>query len=262
MKNEILFGIGGGTLSYQLGIVKFITENCNLKYLRDNFYFGGASAGAISSLILCCVVHNIYSVDYWFNNIYLELLQKINKSKNGALFKIDKLIPEIIKKSYFIIKSKQSSISFLNNRYHLSVTEFPSFHKKIIDNFVDCNQLIKWITISCYAPFLNTNVSFRVEEKHYGDGIFNNQLPNKFEDSHKIYFTLIEHKKKNCQNINIKKWGNLTYFDIWMWGDISYAKKLYFQGFQDAQNNKNLFFPNINYLKVNIFYERLLNSKK
>lgn len=262
MNNEILFGIGGGILSYQLGIVKFITENCDLKNLRNNYYFGGASAGAISSLVLCCVVHNIYSVDYWFNNIYLDFLQKITQSKSGAWFKIDKIIPKVIEKSYFIIKSKQKSISFLNNRYHLSVTEFPSFQKKIIDNFSDCNQLIKWIMISCNAPLLNKKLSVNLEGKNYGDGIFNNQVPNRFENSQKTYFTIIEQSKNNCETINIKKWGNLSYLDIWIWGDINHAKKLYFQGYQDAVKYKNLILSKINNLKIKIFYEKLLNSKK
>lgn len=259
MTNEILFGVGGGILSYQLGIVKFIAETSNLKYLRDNFYFGGASAGAISSLILCIVVHNVYSVDYWFNNVYLEVLQKINQSKYGAWFNIENIIPKIIKKLYNIISNKKLTRHFLNNKYHLSVTEFPYFNKKIIHSFTNCDELIKWITISCYAPLLNKKLSVQLGDKHYGDGIFNNQMPNRFEDSQKLYFTIIEHNNKNCQIINIREWGNLSYLDLWMWGDINHSKKLYFQGFQDAKKHRDLIL--FNNCKINLFYEKLLSSK-
>ena len=132
MKREIIFGIGGGIVSYQLGICKFLVENFDNNYLKDNF-FRGASAGSISSLILCAVLYDIDSIDIWFNNLILKLILKVSK-ETGALFKLNNLIPDIINEGYHkIIKNSKNNL-FLNDKYHVVVSELPVLNKKLIYN--------------------------------------------------------------------------------------------------------------------------------
>ncbi len=262
MKREIIFGIGGGIVSYQLGICKFLVENFDNNYLKDNFFFGGASAGSISSLILCAVLHDIDSIDIWFNNLILKLILKVSKEKTGALFKLNNLIPDIIKEGYHkIIKNSKNNL-FLNDKYHVVVSEFPVLNKKLLYNFKSSQQLIDALSASCNAPLLNKNLFINFNSSYCTDGIFCNKIPSRFNDSQKIYFSIFNQNEDNCKTINIFNWGSLNLSDLWLWGNIDLAKKLYFNGYQDCFKNYEILKSNIllENSKLNLFYSKLFNS--
>lgn len=259
MKREIIFGIGGGIVCYQLGICKFLIENFDNNFLRENYYFGGASAGSISSLILCSVLHGVDSIDIWFNNLILKLILRISKLKTGALFKLNNLIPDIIDEGYQKILQNNKNNLFLNDKYHLVVSQFPKLNKKVIHNFGCSKQLVDGLSASCNAPLLNKNIFIDLNSSFCTDGIFCNKIPSRYNESQKIYFSIFDQKEKNCKTINIFKWGTLNLSDLWLWGDIDLAKKLYFNGYQDCYNNFDLLKRHILFenSKLNIFYSKL-----
>ena len=56
--------------------------------------------------------------------------------------------------------------------------------------------------------------------------------------------------------------GSLNRSDLWLWGNIDLAKKLYFNGYQDCFKNyeqlkNNILFENS---KLNLFYSKLFNN--
>lgn len=263
MKKEIIFGIGGGMVSYQLGIVKFMIEAFDKNYLKENFYFGGASAGSISSLILCAVINDIDSVDEWFNNFILKLVMIISKRPTGVLFKLNNLIYDIINVGYQKFNSQEKSMKFLNDKYHVVVTKLPSRKKKILTKFNHSKKFIDALSASCNAPIMTNKLYIRCDSDYCTDGIFCNQIPYRFEDSQKVYFSIFDQKLANCKTFNILKWGNLSLSNLWLWGNIENAKKLYFDGYNDCVKNKQMLIYHImsNKTKINLFFSKLVNNQ-
>lgn len=262
MSREIIFGIGGGIVCYQLGIAKFMVEHFSTEYLKENFVFGGASAGSITSLILCSVVHGVGTVDEWFNSFVLEIVQKISQSKTGALFKLNELIPETISKGYNLIINNTNYPTFLNNRFHISVTQLPTLEKKNITMIKTEEDLVQGLTASCYAPLLNKGFYYNYKDTICSDGVYCNKIPSRYENSQKVYFSLFNQKEQNCETINIYRWGSISLSDMWLWGDIDKSKKLFFKGYLDSKKYIHIFEKNIlkNTLKINFFYEYLINK--
>jgi hypothetical protein len=263
-KKEIIFGIGGGSVCYQLGIAKYIIENYDNNYLKNDFYYGGASAGSITSLIMCSVLHGANTVDKWFNEIVIKIINEISAHDTGILFKMNKIIDKHISSSYEEIIKKTSSIynDFLNDKYHFMVSEIPFIKKKIINSSCIKNKhdLVNGVSSSCNAPLM-TNKIFKIYNNSLcTDGVFCNKVPSRFTESKKIYFSIINQSDNNCHLINLRDWGTLSITDLWLWGNINLCKNLYHQGYTDATKNKNQISRYILNNNINIFYEKLLNQ--
>ncbi len=261
MKKEILFGVGGGIVCYQMGIVKWILENIDRNYLKQECLFGGASAGSVSSFFLVCCLFDIKNVDSWFNEIILKLFSKIKKSSTGAFLKINKMVEQVgkdIKKSIY----KHQDISFLNGIYHILVTKFPELKKKIINQFLIYDDFIQAIISSCYAPLISQGLCHKYQQEWYSDGAYCASVPSLNFDSPKVYFSCFNQQEINCHTINIFQWGTVSIKDIWMWGDLCWCKYLFSRGYQDSHRNKLELFSKINPKPHSLFsfYQDLLTE--
>ena len=237
MKKEILFGVGGGVVCYQMGIIKWILENIDKNYLRQECLFGGASAGSVSSFFLVCCLFNIGDIDNWFNEIILKLFMKVKKSKTGAWLKINKMVSEVGKDIQKIIY-KQRDITFLNGIYHILVTKIPELKKKIIKNFYNFSDFIEAIISSCYALLISNGFCHKYKQEWYSDGAYCGQVPSQYINSPKVYFSCFNHQETNCHTLNIYQWKTISIKDIWMWGDLEWCKFLFVRGYQDSFKNK------------------------
>lgn len=239
MKTEILFGVGGGIIAYQMGIAKWILENIDNNFLREKCIFGGASAGSITSFFLVCSLYGIDTIDIWFNEVILKLITEIKNNRLGALFVISNLVKKIglsIEKKII----KHYPIHFLNNKYHLIITKFPEREKKIISTFSCYNEFIEGLITSCFAPFISNGIFKKYENVWCGDGAYCFKVPSKDINNLKVYFNYGFQTEEKCDTINISKWNNFNLNDVWMWGDLNWCQKLFHYGYQESICNKEL----------------------
>jgi len=267
MKKEILFSVGGGIVCYQMGIIKWILENIDQNYLRQECIFGGASAGSVASFFLVCCLHGIGDIDSWFNEIILKLFNKIKKSKTGALFKINKMVAQVGKDIEKRI-TRHQDISFLNNKYHILVTKIPEMKKKIITQFNYYDDFIQAIITSCYAPLISHGFCYKYKNDWCSDGIYCYQIPSRDYQSSKVYFSFFNQQENNCHTINICNWKSVSLKDVWMWSDLNWCKRLYYLGYMDSNKHKQEIISSICPIQSPLtdFYNQLLldlkNQKK
>lgn len=234
---ELLFSGGAGALNYEMGFAQSLLEIVGKEKLKE-YKLGGVSAGAACACYLHSAIHSEFDLKYWYQTSGRKFYESPNKKYFG-FFTNSNLIYNL-SKDFYVFCKKQGVPNF-NGIFHCTMTSFSNFslEKLVVDHFDDESDFANAIKSSCFIPGIT---SFGLFSTHKGkkviDGGVTSGIPNKYEDSQKIFINVLPDKwpfvrdiPKNTIFLNIHEEYNLNFpMDYWLWKE-TWADEMFLKGY-------------------------------
>jgi hypothetical protein len=238
---EVLFSGGGSLVCYQLGIAEMLYQNYSVELCKEDYYFGGSSAGAITAGFLTASLQGFSTPKKWYKRTVRKYFKRNQSKTLGGLFTTSNVVWEM--GATFYDSCKLPDKALLNDRYHAVVTTLPWLRKKVVSSFnnrADFGDCIKSTTL---LPLLNPLPFTRCGNNLSLDGVFNLNVPTRSNDSELIFFdSLNVHKvpqNKQYTRFDLSEWRIFPITHMWVWGNTDWADKLFNWGYSDAMVHKN-----------------------
>ena len=212
----IVFGETGVNFAYQLGIAKYIQTQFN----TNNYKMGGISGGCQCAFLLA----NDINVELFFNDVIVHVFQEKNKNFKEVFELTDKQLRQFFK--------LYGSIEKMRNKLFICITRlFPYIHNHTAYNFKTYSDLYGSLKASQYIPLVFGNWCTKYHDTKCIDG----------------FVSCLGYKPTNEKWITLKLYhfsyyyyctGVICLFKLF---DVNYHKRLYKEGYNDAQKRHDYF---------------------
>lgn len=226
---KIIFGGGGGYVTYYMGIAKYLQENYDL----TNTQFIGSSAGIVPAFLLSID----YNIDDAFNNWFIPWM---NEAKTGGYFLHNNIISRdffnSMKPIFYKLFNKDTYFDRIkNNKLSICLTDI-TLKKKLINNWDNTDDLFECMCVSCSLPFVFDNkATTNYKGNEYFDGSFVDReyLTNDSD----VYINLTTFRD------TLKDWQCVLSAGLLMLNlaDSKFSRYYYDEGYENAKNNKSYF---------------------